>query len=287
VFPPSSRDEADGDVLSLRHVEVGVVAFDGGVHAGAHPGGLRVLSKLRARKGRLYARGDDGAASRALRRPGVALLGGVRAMRALVSLGLILGLGLPGCVPQYRPPRADQPHALIKLRRTYETRAGVSLSEALDVDEHAALRDRAPSPVAATPRTDAILAHPVPSTFEVSSNFSHTEARLVHESYQEPHTTYRTESYSCGFGSQTRTCSRSVSHTTYTTRYRTVTRHVEVSDGYCAQALRFSPKDQATYLLQYTYSAHGVCSLACYEQRAREPGGFENQPCPPAPPQKD
>ena len=31
-----------------------------------------------------------------------------------------------GCVPAYRPPTADQPHAILKLRRVYESIAGGS-----------------------------------------------------------------------------------------------------------------------------------------------------------------
>lgn len=181
----------------------------------------------------------------------------------------------------------DQPHAVIKLRRSYDQVAGARLHESVDIEGHAALRQTEISGVAATARTDAILAHPVPGTFEVSSNFYHIEQRLVTESYTVPQHHYHTESYSCGFGQYPRTCSRSVSSTTYDTRYRTVVRSVEVSDGYCARALRFWPRDGRAYLLQYTYSSHGVCSLSCFEQLPREGGEFQNRPCPPAPPEAD
>jgi len=191
---------------------------------------------------------------------------------------------LPGaCVPPYEPPRSDQPNAIIKLRRTYETTAGSSLSEAVDIDDHSALRESANSAIAKAPRTGAILAHPIPGTFLVRSDFFHNEVRTVQESYQEPHTSYQTESYSCGSA----TCSRSVSHTTYETRWRTVTKTVQVSDGACSRALRFAPQDGHVYLLQYTYQAPAVCSLSCFEQIQNSDATFHDQLCPPAPPLKE
>lgn len=187
------------------------------------------------------------------------------------------------CVPPYEPPSANQPHAVIKLRRTYDQAGGTHLREAVDVDEHAALREGTHAAVGRAPRTSSILAHPGPATFLVSSNFFHRETRLVTESYREPHTTYRMQSYNCGSGTSYRTCTRSVSHTEYTTKYRTVTKQVQVSDGSCDSAIRFAPQDQHVYLLQYSYQAPSVCSLACYEQVQGPGGTFKNLPCPAAP----
>jgi len=208
-----------------------------------------------------------------------------RGLRALVAALLLVG-----CVPPYKPPTADQPHAVLKLRRSYEEIAGAALSESVNIDDHYALRETVASRLASTPRTDAMLAHPAPQTFEVRSEFFHTESRQVHESYQEPHTYYDTESYDCssGFGTNKsyRTCTRSVSRTRYETRWRWVTKTVQVSDGACGSALRFSPQNQHVYLLQYTYSAPNVCSLACFEQVGAEDGSFRNQACPAAPPEK-
>lgn len=204
--------------------------------------------------------------------------------RGLVALACLLW---SACVPPYEPPRSDQPHAIIKLRRTYETTAGASLAEAVDIDEHSALREDVHSAVAMAPRTAAILAHPIPSNFVVRSDFFHNELRTVQESYQEPHTTYGTESYSCGSTTSYRTCSRSVSHTSYETRWRTVTKTVQVSDGECSQGVRFAPQDRHVYLLQYTYQAPSVCTLSCFEQIQNSDGTFRDEHCPPAPPVKD
>lgn len=200
-------------------------------------------------------------------------------------------LGAVACVPPYRPPTADQPHAVVKLRRSYEMTAGTLLAEAVDIDEHSALRENAASGLVRGARTDAILVHPVPSTFVFESAFSHTEARLVQESYQVSHTVYRMETYDCssGFGSSKsyRTCSRSVPHTDYETRYRHVWRQVTVTDAACDAGYRFWPRQGRVYLLQYTFSAHAACSLSCFEQVPEEGGAFKNVPCPAAPPEKD
>jgi len=205
-----------------------------------------------------------------------------------IALGCLL---LNACVPPYEPPRSDQPHAIVKLRRTYETTAGTSLAEAVDIDDHSALRESTNSAVAKAPRTAAILAHPIPGTFSVRSEFSHNELRTVQESYQEPHTNYETETYSCGSGSGTtatyRSCSRSVSRTTYETRWRTVTKTVQVSDGECSHAVRFAPQDRHVYLLQYTYQAPSACALSCFEQIQNADGTFQDQVCPPTPPAKE
>ncbi len=204
------------------------------------------------------------------------------------AVGLVaLAVVATACVPRYKPPRSDQPHAVVKVRRSYDQVAGARLHEGADIDGHSALRDGAIAGVAATPRTDALLVHPRPSTFEVSSNFYHVEQRLVTESYTVPHSHYHMESYSCGFGQTPRTCSRSVMTTTYETRYRSVLRNVEVSDGACTRPLRFHPREGRAYLLQYTYRAPGVCSLSCFEQIPRADGEFENRLCPPAPPEEE
>ena len=194
------------------------------------------------------------------------------------------------CVPTYKPPTADQPHAIAKLRRSYDTKAGTHLREVVDIEEHRALADTSAVSLLNGPRMDSLLVHPVPSTFTASSGFFHQEQQLVRESYQEPHTEYRTESYDCssGFGSNRtyRTCTRQASHTRYETKWRTVWKTVEVSDGSCEATLRFAPQDRHVYLFQYTYHDQSVCTLSCFEQVAEPGGTFKNLPCPAAPPQQ-
>jgi hypothetical protein len=204
----------------------------------------------------------------------------------LAAPGLLL-LSAAACMPPYEPPSADQPHAVIKLRRTYETTAGTHLTESADVDEHYVLKDTSLARVAEAPLASSFLAHPVPGTFGVHSNFHHQEMQMVHESYQESHTEYRSESYDCssGFGTNKsyRTCTRSSPHTVYETKYRNVMKSVEVSDGSCSRYVRFFPKADHVYLLQYTYQAPRACDLSCFEQVRGADGGFNNKPCPAAP----
>lgn len=206
------------------------------------------------------------------------------------SLGILaLMLLSASCVRPYKPPTADQPHAIVKLRRSYDTTAGVTLREYVQIDENPLLQRSAAAALARAPRADATLVHPVPGTFLFDSEFFHTESRMVHESYQEPHTVYEYESYDCssGFGTNKtyRTCSRTVPRTRYETKYRYVHRQVQVTDGECASAIRFFPQDGHVYLLQYTYHAHSVCSLSCFEQVQQGADSFKNLPCPAAPPE--
>lgn len=211
-------------------------------------------------------------------------------MSRAASLALLPLLAV-ACVPPYKPPTLDQPHAVLKLRRSYDTIAGYQLEEAVDIEEHSALRQSTLSRLAQAARTDALLVHPLPSTVEVFARFFHVEMQLVHESYQVSHTTYDYESYDCssGFGSNRtfRTCSRTVPHTRYETRYRDVWRQVPVTDGACSSAFRFAPRDGRVYLMQYTYHDQSVCSLSCYEQIPEEGGTFKNLPCVQAPPAAD
>jgi hypothetical protein len=204
--------------------------------------------------------------------------------RALALLPLLA----VACVPPYKPPTLDQPHAVLKLRRSYDTIAGSTLEEAVDIEEHRALRQSAPSRMAQSARMDALLIHPVPSTVDVNAHFFHIETHLVHESYQVSHTTYDYETYDCssGFGATRsfRTCSRTVPHTHYETRYRDVWRQVPVTDGVCGSSFRLAPRDGHVYLMQYTYHDQSVCSLSCYEQVPEEGGTFKNLPCVAAPP---
>lgn len=209
----------------------------------------------------------------------------------MTHASFLLLLMAVGCMPPYEPPTADQPHAVIKLRRTYEVTAGTHLTESAEVDEHYVLKDTSSARIAHAPLADSFLAHPVPGTFGVHSNFHHQETRLVRESYQESRTQYRSESYDCstGFGTNKsyRTCQRSVPHTTYETKYRDVMKSVEVSDGACGRYIRFFPKANHVYLLQYTYQAPRACELSCFEQVRGADGGFQNKPCPAAPPVAD
>ncbi len=199
---------------------------------------------------------------------------------AFMGLGLLVALA-SGCVSQYGPPTPDQPHALVKLRRSYQSTAGVYLRERMSLDEHPAYSALENRTAALAPRTDVVLVHPVPVAVRVRAGFSHVETRLVNETYsvQVPYST--SESYSCGSGTQYRTCSRSVTRYRSETRTRTVLRQVEVSDGSCAESLWMAPKVGGEYVVNFDYAQNAACHLACFEQvRSGPPGTFENRPCP-------
>jgi hypothetical protein len=201
------------------------------------------------------------------------------ASASAVARALVAMLLVTGCVQVYRPPLPNEPHAVLKLRRVYESRAGARLREVSFIDDHLLGQAVVDQVLSQAPRNDALLVHPRPGTFRVASNFFHLETRLVTESYQVaiPYTT--TQSYSCGTTQYPRTCINTVTNYRYETRYRTVPRVVEISDGSCASAVAMTPRVQATYLLEYTYKGPGLCHLACYEQVAAPGGLFRSRPC--------
>jgi hypothetical protein len=190
-------------------------------------------------------------------------------------------------VPQYQPPRSDEPHAIVKVRRTYDGVAGASLREVVDIDEHRAYDEVSPSRLGAQARTDSVLVHPVAATAKVAAAFFHMEARQVQETYTQQVPEYGTETYDCGSGFGTnrvyRTCTRPVTRYRSETKTRWVTKNVEVGDGSCEGSIRFAPRNGAVYLLQYTYQENRVCGLSCYEQIPTGGETFANRPCP-APP---
>jgi len=205
-------------------------------------------------------------------------------IRALPLLALTT---LGACIPAYRPPTQSEPHAVLKIRRTYDMQPGTGLKESVLVDDHLLLDNQVPAVLAREPRIDSSLVHPTPATFAQSSQFFHTETRLVDETYyeQEPYTDL--ESYSCGSGYGTnavyRTCTRSVTRYRSVSRHRQVYKRVEVTDAACSALLRFAPAVDRVYLLQYSFQEHQACSLSCFEQAPNPDGTFSNSPCPPAP----
>jgi hypothetical protein len=201
----------------------------------------------------------------------------------IVKTSLVIGFAcaVAGCVPPYRPPTADQPHATIKVRRVYEKVAGTRLDELVRIEGHSALTQNVEASLATAPRTDGLLVHPRPARVDLASTFLHQEMRTVQEPYTE--TTYElaTESYSCGTLNSYQTCTRMVSRPRSVTKYRLVTKLVDVTDAQCSKALVIAPADGHLYLVDYTFQAQGVCTASCVEQVAvAADGSFANRPCP-------
>jgi hypothetical protein len=191
---------------------------------------------------------------------------------------------LPACVPPYRPPTASEPHALVKVRRSYESVKGMQLREVVDVAEHRALAQGTETALLTGARIDSLLVHPVRARLRIASAFFHTEVRRVHESYYDRTSHLETEHYDCGSGygihKTYRTCTRLVTRYKSELKYRWVTKAVEVSDGSCETALRFAPAEGHVYLVQYTYRDNTSCSASCMEQTPVGDGTFRNSPCP-------
>jgi hypothetical protein len=202
---------------------------------------------------------------------------------ALVLLGL--SAAATACVPPpYRPPAANEPHAVVKFRRVYQESAGTSLDELLMIGEESLFRQSSASSRAAAPLTDAVLVHPLQAVFAAHSSFSHTEVKRVQETYYEQQSYQASESYSCGTGSSFRMCTRSVTRYRSVPRQRWVTKTVSVVDGSCSSQQSFVPRQGGVYLLELAYRDSGACTLSCYEQVALPDGQFKNQPCPAPPP---
>jgi len=211
--------------------------------------------------------------------------GTLRGHGALILAALSL---LGACIPEYHPPTLAEPHATLKIRRTYDTQAGSTLYEQLLVDDHVALVSEVPVSLASVPRIDARLVYPTAATFEMWSRFFHQEQQDVDETYYEQVPYLDFESYDCGSGIGTsavhNSCSRAVTRYRSETRYRRVSKLVDVTDAACRVARRFSPAPNHVYLLQYSFQEHRACSLSCFEQVPNRDGTFANLVCPAAPP---
>lgn len=192
-----------------------------------------------------------------------------------VVLATVFATGHMGCMREYKPPTSSEPHAAAKLRRVYETSGGVSLLETVQINDQVGFAKESPASLKAA-RTDALLVHPGPAAWKVSTDFYHTETRYVQESYQKQEPYSATESYSCGSGTSSRTCTRTVTRYRSVTAYRNVWKNIRVSDGRCSAQVSHEAKDGGVYLLQYTYQAPNVCRLSCFEQH-----GSANTACTP------
>jgi hypothetical protein len=197
--------------------------------------------------------------------------------RAAAMLVLCLAAG---CVPQYHPPSYDQPHAILKFRRTYVYSAGESLAERLLVEDQQAYAHTSPSGTARAPHTDVVLVHPAAARVVATSKFVHDETQSEQETFwaEVPYTT--TETYDCGTFDSPQTCVRTVTENRSELQSRTVYRTVEVTDAACASELTIRPADRDIYLLELDFQAPGVCRLSCFQQLAQPGGTFTMRPCP-------
>jgi hypothetical protein len=185
----------------------------------------------------------------------------------------VVSVMLSGCVRAYRPPTAEEPHALLKLRRSYAAVYGERLTEVLLIDRRRAFARSEASRAGMLPRNAAVLVHPKPAQITVGADFTHQEWRWVSETYYE--TQYYTE-----YDSYQR---RSVTRARQVPRTHLVHRLVTITDARCKAKYGLDPQEGRTYLLQYTFQDDDVCQLACYEQLPGPGDSFQQVRCPTLP----
>jgi hypothetical protein len=205
-----------------------------------------------------------------------------RTLRALLPVALIALIAmvssLTACVKHYKPPAANEPHALVKLRRVYHSAPGPERATYANInDEQVYSRDE--SAAFDAPQTEALRIYPGPARWELSVEFHHEETRMVQEHYyeqipyseMESYTEY--ESYDCGTGGQYRSCQRGTQRSRMVTKYRNeprqrwVNKTEHITDDRCDARYQGVFADGEVYLLQYTYVGEGQCSMQCLKQQ--------------------
>lgn len=240
----------------------------------------RLCRRLFPRQRRLLLECHERSIDRALRcgRKGVQ-----RTMPTMIiRMSLLILLAMTSsCVRRYRPPSPSEPHAVVKLRRVYETHAGTQLRELVMVGKERGFERQAAAEETTGPANDAILVHPTPDTFRIEASFHHVESRPVQEQYFEREPYQEMEQQECGTYQSPRKCSRMVTKYRSHMKWRTVVKTVEVADGNCGQNVPLAPVAGHTYLLQFTYHGPSQCHLTCFEQVSAGTG-INQRPCPAA-----
>lgn len=179
----------------------------------------------------------------------------------------VLMLASAGCVRRYEEPPITEPHALVKFRVLHHPPLPhTSLNEAVRLDGYDI---RLPEGAPTEPRLRTVRVRPHLTRYGFATEYFHT--------YTTTRTEYVTETYSCGYGTNTQTCTRTVP--------RTVTDTHHVTDAACETGLSHAPLVGAVYLVQYDFYGAGACAASCYRQLTI-PGSSEFQlvPCGPGEP---
>lgn len=184
-------------------------------------------------------------------------------LRTAVWIGLA-GL-LPACLSHYQPPRADEPHALVNVRRAYLTQppfADETRWERILVDG-ALWRNQVTRSQPEQLHGEDVRVRPGILTFKVSTQFSHFEQRSVQQWVDVDDR-----------GAHGRVTGQKRSE------LRTVNAPVEVQDDRCDVELRARFTPDREYLLQYEYRGFRQCALACFERALSGPlAAAEPRPC--------
>jgi len=194
---------------------------------------------------------------------------------------VIIGLS-SGCIPEYRAPTFDQPHATLKLSRSYARSMGTFLSEYLVVDGGRAYAVTVPSSVAAAPRTDTLLVHPSAARLVVISEFFHKESQTGNEIKWVDVPYEDVETYDCGTFDSPQTCTRVVTKSRSELRHETIYGTVQVTDADCHREITVAPAANDVYLVKFDFVESGICRLSCLQQFKQTNGTLATRPCPPA-----
>jgi hypothetical protein len=171
--------------------------------------------------------------------------------RALAAALLLAGADwLAGCVvPPYQAPTANEPHAVVQVRRVYKTIAGTELDDHTYIDGQVALADQASPEAAKFERVSSVLVYPRPTWLGVGSSFYHLEQRYVYESYLDNETYNTTETYYCG---SSYSCTRTVTRTRLVTKWHYVYKYV----AHFRWAVRESVSDLASRRIRVPGGLH-------------------------------
>lgn len=191
--------------------------------------------------------------------------------------GLTVLLTASGCAHGYSPPRTDEPHARVKVRRSYGEEPAPFLSELVEVNGHEVHAGRG-IPVGTASDVE-LRVHPGATTVRIVGEFYRTETRMVRESYTEYENRYhQREQHNCGGPGSIMCTSEGVGQRPVT-KYREVAREVDVPVANCDRDLQFEPEAGGAYLLEYHFAAAEQCAVRCFQRSPADDGTFRMTPC--------
>ena len=170
---------------------------------------------------------------------------------------------LSACVPDYRPPNFNEPHALVKVRLAYHAWPGSELEQLVSIDGNDVREIPPPEQHGVAVATRPVLVRPGSAVWTFRTTFFHNDVTSHAETYESK------EDVPC----DSTTCVQSTPHT------RQVNRVERVDDATCAQSTKLLAVSGETYTLEYEYLANQQCTLHCHRQVHRPGGAAASTPC--------
>ena len=179
-------------------------------------------------------------------------------LRACWLLVLLLG----GCVPEYRQPDLEQPHAVAKLRLAYHAWPGPMLEQTVMVDGSLV---KVPLPVQghAGAVTRTLRLRPGALWWSIRAAFFHNDV----STHAETHTP--AENHPCD----------DIACTEPAPQVHNVNTVDRVNDVVCEAGMKQQVVAGATYVVQFDFSAERRCTLQCFRQVSRPGGKVASAPC--------